>query len=73
MTRQSTRRRFLASAIAASWAMTQPGAVLGQSRRSAFLDRAQAPDFALPDRQGNIVHLSDFRGKKVLLLAWASW
>jgi hypothetical protein len=41
--------------------------------RSAFLDRAQAPDFALPDREGNIVHLSDFRGKKVLVLAWASW
>lgn len=30
MTHQSSRRRFLASAIAASWAMTQPGAVSGQ-------------------------------------------
>ncbi len=43
------------------------------STRSAFLDSAIAPDFALPDREGNLVHLSDFRGKKVLLLAWASW
>jgi peroxiredoxin Q/BCP len=24
----------------------------------------QAPDFALPDEQGNVVRLSDFRGKK---------
>ncbi len=32
-----------------------------------------APDFALPDREGNLVRLSDFRGKKVLLLTWASW
>lgn len=41
--------------------------------RSSFLDRAQAPDFALPDREGNLVRLSDFRGKKVLILSWASW
>lgn len=32
-----------------------------------------APDFALQDRQGRTVKLSDFRGKKVLLLTWASW
>lgn len=33
----------------------------------------QAPDFALEDRDGKLVRLSDFRGKKVLILAWASW
>ena len=32
-----------------------------------------APDFALPDRTGKLLRLSDFRGKKVLLLTWASW
>ncbi len=33
----------------------------------------QAPDFALADREGKPVRLSDFRGKKVLLWTWASW
>jgi hypothetical protein len=32
-----------------------------------------APDFSVPDRKGRTVHLSDFRGKKVLLVTWASW
>lgn len=41
--------------------------------RSAFVEAAMAPDFALPDREGRLVRLSDFRGKKVLLLTWASW
>ena len=29
-----------------------------------------APDFALPNQDGNTVHLSDFRGKKVVLFAY---
>ena len=33
----------------------------------------QVPDFALPDRNGKTVRLSDFRGKKVLIVTWASW
>ena len=41
--------------------------------RTRFLSAAVAPDFALPDRQGTLVRLSDFRGKKVLLVTWASW
>lgn len=32
-----------------------------------------APEFVLPDRQGRPVRLADFRGKKVLVLTWASW
>ena len=31
------------------------------------------PDFSLKDIDGNTVRLSDFRGKTVLLLFWASW
>lgn len=38
-----------------------------------FHERAVAPDFVLPDREGDPVRLSDFRGHKVLLLTWASW
>ncbi len=41
--------------------------------RQSFLRSAVAPDFTLPDRQGNPVSLSDFRGKKVLIITWASW
>ncbi|HYA17633.1 MAG TPA: TlpA disulfide reductase family protein [Bryobacteraceae bacterium] len=33
----------------------------------------QAPDFALRDSDGKLVHLSDFRGKVVLLNFWATW
>jgi hypothetical protein len=32
-----------------------------------------APDFRLPDLDGTMHALSDYRGKKVLLYAWASW
>ena len=41
--------------------------------RGSFYESRIAPDFAVPDRQGRIVHLSDFRGKKVLVHTWASW
>jgi hypothetical protein len=37
------------------------------------LSSLQAPDFALPDLQGKAHRLSDFRGKKILLVTWASW
>jgi hypothetical protein len=32
-----------------------------------------APDFTLPDLDGRLYTLSGFRGRKVFLLAWASW
>ena len=41
--------------------------------RGAFFNSRTAPDFAVPDRRGKIVHLKDFRGKKVLVITWASW
>ena len=41
--------------------------------RGAFLESRVAPDFTVPDRAGRAVRLSDFRGKKVLVVTWASW
>ncbi|HPE87259.1 MAG: TlpA disulfide reductase family protein [Bacteroidales bacterium] len=32
-----------------------------------------APDFALPDPDGKLIHVSDFRGSYLLLDFWASW
>jgi cytochrome c biogenesis protein CcmG/thiol:disulfide interchange protein DsbE len=35
--------------------------------------RKKAPEFALKDSSGKLVHLSDFKGKVVLLDFWATW
>jgi cytochrome c biogenesis protein CcmG/thiol:disulfide interchange protein DsbE len=35
--------------------------------------RKNAPDFALKDANGKVVHLSDYKGKVVLLDFWATW
>lgn len=32
-----------------------------------------APDFELPNLEGDLVRLSDFRGSKVVLFIWGSW
>lgn len=37
------------------------------------LSSLQAPDFTLPDMAGKQHSLSELRGKKVLLVTWASW
>lgn len=41
--------------------------------QNGFVTSLKAPDFKLPDMNGKLHALSDFRGKKVLLLTWASW
>src|SRR5882672_8030528 len=38
--------------------------------QNAFISSLIAPDFKLPDMNGRLHSLSDFRGKKVLLLTW---
>jgi hypothetical protein len=50
-------------------------AALGHSagERGARLRSLEAPDFVLPDLSGRLHRLSEQRGKKVLLIAYASW
>lgn len=50
-------------------------ACLGASaaERGQRLRSLDAPDFTLPDLTGHPHRLTDHRGRKVLLLAWASW
>jgi hypothetical protein len=50
-------------------------AALGESAgaRTEALASLEAPDFSLPDLDGKPTKLSDFRGRKVLLLAFSSW
>ncbi len=41
--------------------------------QNSFVSSLSAPNFTLPDMNGKPHSLADFRGKKVLLLTWASW
>ena len=41
--------------------------------RAHDLNRLEAPDFELPDVDGTLHRLSELRGRKVLLIAYASW
>lgn len=43
------------------------------AERAAQLRSLAAPDFSLPDLAGKMHALSEHRGKKVLLVAYASW
>ena len=50
-------------------------AFLGASarERAQALGSQQAPDFTLPDLAGRPHTLAEHRGRKILLVAWASW
>jgi hypothetical protein len=43
------------------------------AERKRVLTSLDAPDFSLPDLDGKMHSLSEHRGKKVLLVSWASW
>ena len=43
------------------------------SIRAASMATLDAPNFTLPDINGNLVSLSDFVNRKKLILAWSSW
>ncbi len=44
-----------------------------EDERGAYLASLKAPNFTLPDLNGKMHSLADYRGKKVLLVTWASW
>lgn len=46
---------------------------LDSKLRASIVAGMDAPDIALPDRDGNTRRLSDLRGKVVLIDFWASW
>jgi thiol-disulfide isomerase/thioredoxin len=43
------------------------------ANRIVIGDKTMAPEFALQSLDGKTLHLSDFRGKAVLLNFWATW
>jgi len=43
------------------------------AKRESMMVDAMAPDFELVDRQGNVVRMADFKGKKALIVTWSSW
>ena len=45
----------------------------GAETRGSALRSLEAPDFTLPDLDGREHSLSDYRGRKVFLVSWASW
>ena len=46
---------------------------VGAGDRARALAALEAPDFTLPDLDGRLHSLREHRGKKVLLVAYASW
>lgn len=44
-----------------------------EDERGTYLASLEAPNFSLPDINGKTHSLADYRGKKVLLVTWASW
>ena len=45
----------------------------GAGARNDALLSLEAPNFTLPDFDGKLHSLTDFRRKRVLLITWASW
>lgn len=55
------------------WTATNAGAPLPAAQRGIVKPGESAPNFQLRDMNGQIVSLSDLRGKVVLVNFWATW
>ena len=60
--------RSIRLAVFALFALSLAAASLKKEK-----DRKRAPDFELKDPAGNIIRLSDYKGKVLLLNFWATW
>ena len=59
---------FATHAATGAWAFGESSA-----KRNAELESLVAPEFSLPDLDGREHRLSDYRGRKVFMVTWASW
>lgn len=72
MVHNAFRRRLVMTALAAAATIFASSAWAAESM-TPLDGKAPAPDFTLPDVDGNAVRLSDFRGKVVIVNFWATW
>jgi hypothetical protein len=42
-------------------------------KRQSMMNDAMAPDFEIVDREGKVIRMSDYKGKKALIITWSSW
>jgi len=43
------------------------------AKRDNMMVNGLAPDFEIPDREGNVIRMTDLKGKKALIVTWSSW
>ena len=72
MVHNAFRRRLVMTALAAAATLFASAAWAAESM-TPLDGKTPAPDFTLPDIDGNAVRLSDFRGKVVIVNFWATW
>ena len=70
------RAIFLVLLLGALFSVLDPGSTRGQDDLTPDIGMKVGdyfPDFRLPTLDGEIVSLSSFRGRKILLIQFASW
>jgi hypothetical protein len=43
------------------------------AKRQNMMVNGMAPDFEVIDREGKVIRMADFKGKKALIVTWSSW
>ena len=43
------------------------------AKREGMMVNAMAPEFEVIDRQGKVIRMADYKGKKALVVTWSSW